>query len=226
MTDKKKRILDIRGWFPQEPLTISTRLKVNNENRQPPLIIPPEYKISATKVAGATAIFWIILYSSTFFTFLNIERYPIPGFQAAAWITAGLAVGTISCAAFTKNQLSRLSRNYRFSTDTKDVVLLIVPAVLFFMFGFFISWSISDVARHLPSLQGLLFSFYAWGVSFEITRVVLFASFEKRENMRIVQSWFGGEFLLIPKAPSSNVNRSETTANRELPSLSEVTVRA
>ena len=215
----------IRGWLPQEPHMISTRFKVEHENKQPLLMIPPEYKISATKVAGAFAVFWIILYGFMFFTSLNLERYPISGFQVAAWVIAGLGVGTISCAILTKNQLSRLSKDYQTSINLKDMVLLAVPIVLLCIFGILISRSIGS-STHIPYFQGLTFSIYAWGVSCVITRVALFASFEKRENMRIMQGWLEGGLVLIPKPPNSDVNRSEAAAKQELPSLSKATVRA
>ncbi len=65
---------------------ISTRLKVNHENKQPPPIIPSEYKVSAMKFAGAYAIFWIIFYGFWFSNILSLERYPVSEFQIVAWI--------------------------------------------------------------------------------------------------------------------------------------------
>ena len=79
----KKTLSKIRGWFPQEPILKKTfqvqgaRVKVDSETKQPPRIIPPEYKVSATKVAVALAVFWIIFYGFISFTFINIERYPL-----------------------------------------------------------------------------------------------------------------------------------------------------
>lgn len=57
MKTKKSLGSRIRGWFPHEPYMSNTRLKAIRESEQPPLIIPPEYKVSATKVAGGFAIF-------------------------------------------------------------------------------------------------------------------------------------------------------------------------
>lgn len=119
---------------------ISTRLSVDYEKKQPPLIIPSEYKVSATKLAGGLAIFWIIVYGFMFFNSFNLYSHPVSAFQIVAWIIAGLAIGIISEAMFTKNQLSRLSKDYQFTTNGKDWVLLIVPMVLFFIFGGFVSW--------------------------------------------------------------------------------------
>lgn len=189
------------------------------ENKKPPQITPPQYKVSATKVAGALAIFWITLYGFlTFSISRNLETYPISALQLVAWIIAGLAVGAISCTMFTKNQLNRLLKDYKFSTNGEDMILFIVPTVIFFIFGFFVS---------KPSaLQGSLISFYAYGVSFQITRVILFSVLEKKENMRIVQSWFGSGFYLSPKASNSNANSSETTAKQELSRVTGSPLRA
>ena len=191
----KKTLSKIRGWFPQEPYFTFTRVKVDGEAKQPPPIIPQGYNLSATKFAGALAIFWIILYGYLFFTIINLERYPISIVQIAAWIVAGSALGTISCAIVTKNQLKRVSKDYQFSTNVKDMVLLIVPTVLFFTFGFILSWST------------ILISVYAWGISIHITKCALFFNFEKRENLRLMQSWWGMEIYLVPKAPQSQLNR-------------------
>ncbi len=196
---------------------ISTRLNVNHENKQPPLIIPSEYKLSATKFAAGLAIFWLMLYGFTIFTSLDLERYPISAFQVVAWIIAGLAVGTISSAMFTLNQLGRLSKYYQFSTNGKDIVLFIVPTVLFFIFGFFGGRSIGI------GVQGFLISGYAWGLSLQITRIVMLLAFERKENMRLMQSWWGPNIFLMPKAPNINVNRSDAATKKE---LSNLTVRS
>ena len=194
----------VRGWFPKEPYLISTRVKVDSETKQQSLVIPPGYDVSATKFAGASAIFWIIFYGFMTFTSLDLERYPISAFQVVAWIIAGLTVGTITGAMFTKNQLARLSKDYQFFLNGKDMVLLLVPTILFFIFGVFVSWFFPS-GLHVPHFQGLLISLYAWGISIEITRIVLFYAFEKRENMRLMQSWLGMGIFLIPKAPKQQV---------------------
>ena len=225
MNVKKNLQNRIRGWFPQEPYTVSTRLNADYENKQPLLIIPSEYTVSATKFAGIFAILWIILYGFISFTLLNLERYLIPAFQIVAWIIAGLTVGVISTTMSTKNQLSRLSKDYQFFPKGKDMGLLIVPTVLFFIFGVFVSWSIYG-AMHVPLFQGFLISGYALGISIVITRVILFVAFEKKENMRIMQSWFGFGSFLIPKAPDGSVNCSETGAKQELSSLTGSQLRA
>ena len=135
-----------------------------------------------------------------------------------AWIIAGSTIGVISSALYTKRQFIRLLEDYQYSINGKDLALRMVPIILFVIFGFSVN---------LPAaLQGLLFSVYAWGVSDGVVSVALFAIFEKREKMRIMQSWFGGGLVLIPKPPTSNVNRSETAANQELSSSNGSQLRA
>jgi hypothetical protein len=205
MTAKKSLENRIRGWFPQEPTMFGTRLKADYENTRYPPTIPSGYNVSATKTAGIFAIFWILLYMFQSFTFLNLERIPISTLQVAAWIIAGLAVGTISSIMLTKNQLGRILKDYQFSTNGKDIVLLVVPAVLFFIFGFFVSLSIYGI-MYSPSLEGWLISIFAWGGSMFVTRYFLFFTFERKENMRLMRSWWGMEIFLIPRAPDSTVN--------------------
>ena len=197
MNVKKSLENRIRGWFPQEPYAISTRLKVNHENKQPPLIIPLEYKVSTTKFLGGFAVFWIVFYGYIFFSSFNLINHPVSAFQMVAWIIAGLAIGVISDTVFTKNQLNRLSKDYQFTTNGKDWGLLIVPMVLFFIFSGFVSWFLYS------SLQLWVISVYSWAVSSQLTRVLLFAAFERKENMRTMQSWWGTRIFLVSKAPSN-----------------------
>jgi len=212
---KKSLQSHIRGWFPQEP-RITTILKANyrkTENNQPPLIIPSEYTLSTTKFTAGYAIFWIVFYGFMFFTSINLEKYDISGLEVGAWLIAGLAVGAISFGISTKNLLRRLLKDYRSSVSIKDMILLIAP-ILLGITGLFVSYSIYGSNMRLLPLQGFLISVYAWGFSAVITRVTLLVTFEKRENMRIMQSWFRNGFVLIPKPPNSKVNLSETTAKQ------------
>ncbi len=203
MNVKKSLENRLHGWFPQEPILISMRkVKVNCEIKQPPPIIPSGYTLSTTKMLGGLTIFWIVVYGFLFFNTLNFAVFPVSTFQAVAWIIAGLAVGTITGTILAKNQLRRLSKNYQFSTTGKDIVSIIVPIVLFFIFSSILSWST------------ILFSIYSWGVSIQITRWVVFFNFEKKENMRLMQSWWGMEIFLIPRAPQSNANQTETNAKK------------
>jgi hypothetical protein len=208
MNAKKSLGNRIRGWFPQEPYMISTRFKVENIDKRQPPIIPPGYNVSSTKVAGIVAILYIIIYGFSSFYNLNFEEYAISVFQGVAWIIFGVAAGTISSIIFTQNQLGRLLKDYQFSTNGQDLVLLIVPLVLFSIFVFFVSFSFNGI-MHITALQGCVISVFAYGVSMLIIRYVLFLAFEKNENMRLMQSWGGKLMILIPKAPESNVNQTK-----------------
>jgi hypothetical protein len=202
-----KKILEsrIRGWFPHEPSLITKGLQVNNEYKQPPQIIPPRYNASATKLLGGYTIFWIIFYGYFFiyffnFVIFNFGSHPVSALQIVGWIIAGSAVGVIPHAIVTKNQLSRLSKDYQFHTNKKDWVLLFVPMILFLCLS-----SLVNVFLY-SSLRMLLISFYCWGVSSQLTRIILFAAFEKRENMRLMQSWWESTtIILLPKPPNSNI---------------------
>jgi hypothetical protein len=153
-------------------------------------MIPRGYNVSVIKMFGATTIFWIVIYGILFFYTLNLAEVPASTSQIVASIVAGLAVGAFVGIISTKNQIGRLSKNYKFSTTGKDIVLNVVSIVLFCIFGAVLSWST------------ILFSVYFFGVSTLITRWVFFFNFEKKEDMRLMQSWWGTEIFLVPKAPS------------------------
>jgi hypothetical protein len=91
MTVKKSLENRIRGWFPHEPTMISTRLEMTRESKQPPLIIPPEYNVNATKFAGAFSIFSIIFWGFMIFS-IDFTMHPISAFQIVAWIIAGSSI--------------------------------------------------------------------------------------------------------------------------------------
>lgn len=173
---------------------------MNHEYKQPPLIIPPQYNVSATKIAGGYAILWILFLGFEVLTSFNLEFHPIPLFQIMAWILAGLIVGIVSEALRTKNQLSRLSNDYQFTPNKKDQLFVIVPIVLFSILSGFVNWFLYS------SLQVWLISNLSWIVSSQITRTILFAAFEKKENMRLIQNWLEPKIILIPKPPNSSTN--------------------
>ena len=205
MTVKKTLQNRIRGWFPQEPYRISTRIKVDYENIHQPPTIMPNYNVSATKAAGVGAILWTIVYGFLFSTILQFERYPVTAFQIVAWIAVGSAIGIISAMMGTKNQLSRLLKDFKFYPNGKDIALQIVPMVVYVISGSFTIFFILGSNIYAPPSQGFAFSVYALSVFIFVTRPFLFFAFERRENMRLMQSWVGGEIILIPKAPKSNI---------------------
>ncbi len=173
MNVKKSLENRIRGWFPQESVhdMVNTRFQVTHEKKQPPLIIPPQYNMSATKIAGGFAIFWILFFGLELVMSFNLEFHAIPPFQIMAWIFAGLTIGIISNTMLTKNQLSRLSNDYQFTPNRKDQLILIIPIVSFFIIGGFVNWFLYS------SLQVWLISILSWGVSSQLTRTIIVCSF-------------------------------------------------
>jgi hypothetical protein len=202
MTIKRSLENRIRGWLPHEPTMISTRLKVNHEYMQPPPIIPPENKVSVKKQEGVFAIFFIIFYGLFFFTSVDQERNPISPFQIMVWIIFGLTFGVISSLIMTKYQLSRVSKAYQFTANMKNWALITIFSYL--------------VSSFLYALSQLWWSSaYAWGISFSITRIILLVSFERKENMRLMTSWWGPTIFLVPKPPTINTNRLEMDSKRD-----------
>jgi len=133
----KKYLLNrIRGWFPQEPHLISASVKMDSEIKQPPTVIKSEYNLSATKFAGAFALFWILFYGFVIFTTFSPGRESVLGFQVVSWIIAGLIFGIITGAMCTKNQLNRLSKEYQILPNRKDMILLFVSNnfILYFLY--------------------------------------------------------------------------------------------
>ncbi len=184
----------IRGWFPQEPCRTSRYCKVEFEAKNPPLMIRSDFTLSATKFAGALTIFYIIFYGFIDFSFPGLEWYSISAFQVIAWIIVGVAIGIVSMVVYTRKELCRLSRDYQTGVNWKGLILvLLVPGLVFTFGGWYIFGS---------SLVGTI-SVYVWGVSISLTRYGLLYFYEKTENMRIMTSWFGGGFAVIPKAPNS-----------------------
>lgn len=196
---KIKRSLEnrLRGWFPKEPQLISRSCRIGIAAKQPPLIIRPEYTLSATKYVGALAIFGIIFYGFLFSS-LNFEWNPFSVFQFTAWIILGVTIGTMSSMVYTRKELGRLSRNFQTNTNWKDAILLyFAPIFVFALFGFFVSRVLFSL-----TLTGFILSLYAYVVSSLLTRYGLMHFYEKTENMRIMQGWFEGGFAVIPKPPN------------------------
>jgi hypothetical protein len=204
MNVKKNIHSRIRGWLPKEPSltglpTINMQFRKQYKIKEPPSIIPAEYHLSFTKYTVAFTVFFILIYGFMFFI-TPPEKFTISALQSLAWIIAGLAAGTIIGKVFTNNQLVRLSENIKTKTTAKDLFFLVVPLIAFFILGYFASTYFYAISVY--HLQGLLISIYSLEVSLLVMRCYLLYAFEKRENMRIVNSWFGLYFFLVPKAPT------------------------
>jgi hypothetical protein len=199
MTIKQSLENRIRGWFPKEPYLGSRIVKVNNEPKQPPLVIPQWSNTSATTRAASFAIAW--LFMSGLFVLMKSSEFdpPIPVFDAFS-VLGGLAVGAIYGFFSTRKEVKSLSRNYQYRPNGKYIALTII-----LIFVFFILFSLLIFAKQYSEIMplvsnGLLLCAYPFGVSMLTIRYVWFSIFEKRENMRLMQSDFGTIFA-IPKPP-------------------------
>ena len=205
MNVKKSLENRIRGWFPKEPYLISTRFKLANENKQPPLVIPPGYNNRATKVAEVMAIMWAgILGFLIFLSWPIYDVYDVTVFQLVVWIFVGLAFGVISGWLSTQNQIKRLARDYKMEPNRKDMILISTPILIFFIPSFLLIWFLFNPFIGTSILSSLNISVWAVGVSSQVARVFMFRRFERRVNMRLVQSWLGGGIVVIPKPPKNN----------------------
>jgi hypothetical protein len=205
VTLKNKLESRIRGWFPQDIVMVSTKVKVNTENVQPSLLIPANCTLSSTKYAMGFTIFLVILYGYTSFRSLNIVRHPISLSQAVAFVVLGLVVSAVASIPLTKNKLDQLQNSYRSPLQKKELFLPLASAGLLFVLSYFVS-----LACQVSVFLVTPLSFYTWSVSFFAIRAAMFEDFERKENMRIMQGWFIPELLLIPKAPDSKVNNRKS----------------
>jgi Na+-driven multidrug efflux pump len=206
MTLKKSLENRIRGWFPHESTLISARLMVNHEYKQPPPKIQIDYRESATSAVKTTVFSGIILYGLVIsLLFFTLQSYN--GLILASWIIIGSAVGIISGKAYTQNQLLRISREYQIKLNSKDFILSIVPLFAILLPGFFVDLFL--LKELLQSAEfGLILGVFAFSISLQITRCALFRAYEKRENMRLMQSYNGWGIAIIPKPPNSNYSGS------------------
>ena len=107
----------------------------------------------------------------------------------------------------TKNQLRRLSKEYKFVPNGKDLIIISVPIILYFIVGGFVIYSFQGPSGGLSTLGGLMISSFSWIISLQVTRYLLFAAFEKKERMRLMQSWWDMGIYLVPEAPESQLNK-------------------
>jgi hypothetical protein len=200
MNEKRYLEAAIRGWFPQEPYAIRTGVKVESETKsQQPAAIPTGYDLSATKIAGLTALFWGTLGSLLMIFLFSLERDVPLAFQSA-WIIAGIAVGLVSGTIVIKNQTRRLSKDCQLNSNKKDLIILIVPLFLIFIFGECVS--INFIELRSLALLGDLSAVLAFAIIVQVIRYGLFAAYEKRERVCLMQK-VGGRIIVISKAANS-----------------------
>jgi hypothetical protein len=193
MTFKENLQNRVRGWFPQEPYRISNKIKVHacSEHKQPPLAIPLGYDLSATKWAGCYAVFWISLTSLNML--FSSEGHLILNIFDLFWLIGGFVIGVILGLVIPRNQLNRLSIEYKINPNRKEIIFLIGSLSIFLAVRFlFFFW--------FPISFMLIFaSLLALGCPILLFRYVLFYAYEKKENMRLVQSGGEEKFTLFLK---------------------------
>ena len=201
----------IRGWFPKEPYSISIGVKEDSKTKPQSLVIPLGYDLSATFVAGLTTVFYAILGSLLIISFFSLEKNITFTFLVA-WIIAGLTVGAISGTIETKNQLRRLSKGHQLNTSREDLIILITPIFLLFIFGQYLS--INYIGLRTSALLGDLSAVFAFAVIVQAIRYGSFWAYEKRGNVCLMQGSFRGQIIAIPKAPTGNENQGNYVNRR------------
>jgi hypothetical protein len=198
----------LRGWFPQEPYLFSRGCNVVAGVKNPPLKIRQEYTNSATKNAGVLAI-GSTIFVGLFLLSLNLEWQPFSIYYLVAWIIAGAIIGMVLCTLYTSRELCRLSRDYQIDAKWKENLLIVMLPFIVFLIG--TSLAMQQIAL---TSGAAMFSLYAWMVSFEFTRYGSLRLFEKKENMRIMTSWFGPGYAAIPQPPKQKMSLKQVSELR------------
>jgi hypothetical protein len=116
----------------------------------------------------------------------------------------GLTVGILSNYMFTQSQLCRLSRSYRIEgPNKKELFLLIAPILTILASSFLFNSSFFNATQ---ALNLSLLSAYMTLVPHMPIRFCMFHSYEKKENMRIMQDWMDPGLILIPQPPKPEEN--------------------
>lgn len=190
----------IRGWFPQDSVVVTSKVKVKAERQQPPPTIPANYTMSATKASWVTSVLCIGFFGYMAFNFLKIAEYfPISMLQASAFVLVGLAAGAVSCIVWTKNKLKQLKIYCTSPMNGKDLAL---PMALIGVL--LVSSSFGSFMLQISIYSAFLVSTLAFGVTYAVITPIMYAAFERKQNMRIMRGGFYADLALIPKAPYSN----------------------
>jgi hypothetical protein len=199
MTVKKSLDNRIRGWLPKDPLSIGTSVKINVEPKQQPIVIPSGFNLSATTFAGISAVIYTFL--ALFFTrtLLTTQSYII---HEIVCIIVGLAVGILTGYMSIQSQLCRLSRSYKIGGMNKKEFLLFNVSILTIAVSSFL---FNSSFNAIQALNLSLLSVYMVLLPYMPIRFLMFQSYEKKENMRIMQDWMGPGLIVIPKPPKSEM---------------------
>jgi hypothetical protein len=209
MNQKKGLQNRIRGWFPQDPYKISISCKVENEVKNPPLMIPPRFKTSLMKSILATAIIWGLVYGIGYLGLLHQSTFRyVSVYQAILAVFIGLAFG-VSCGSMVARQ-----RKKRVLTDFQDSLSNDVPLIIIFLvflislyaIGFFLFPR--PITEILSFGDGLFISLIFYMPCLYATQAFWYWDFERKEDMRLVTGWAGGDIYLIPKPPKQDAPKT------------------
>ncbi|MCW4025503.1 MAG: hypothetical protein NWF01_10800 [Candidatus Bathyarchaeota archaeon] len=200
MTAKRSLENRLRGWMPKESFSICTPANISAEPSQQPVVIPSGVTLNAITVAGVSAVVYIALATVFIGKFGPTQIHIMP---EIAWIIVGVAVGILSNYMFTQSQLCRLSRSYRIEgPNKKELLLLIAPLLTIWASSFLFNSSFFNATQ---ALNLSLLSAYMALVPHMPIRFWMFHSYEKKENMRLMQDWIQIGTIAIPKPPNPEV---------------------
>jgi hypothetical protein len=208
-----KRSLEnrFRGWFPQEPYLFSRGCRVDAEVKNPPLMIPQDYNLRATRDFVSMGKIWVIIFAGYLLFFFFSEGFSV--LDIFAWSVAGAAIGFLSGTVSTKRELCRISKEYyTTSINGKDLLLLNIAPFIAFM-GLEAAVEIWIIPG--SSLYGSLFSLFAWVVSLQAAEYRLLRSYEKKENM-LIMSKVGGGRAVVPKPPKQKMSLKQGSELKKL----------
>jgi hypothetical protein len=201
---KVKRSLGsrIRGWFPQEPKITGASTKTALEINQQPLTYESSGTLSATKWQIAQAIFWSLL-GINFLLRVNAQM-EIPFLALLACIVMGVVLGSVLAGLITRTQLNILMEKTKIGVSLQTKLLVV--AVFVIVIGLALSGIYNSIPLSLTS--GFFDAVIPAGLAFLVVRCVLLLNFERKCQMRIMQSWAGwGMFVVSKNKEDKEVHR-------------------
>jgi uncharacterized protein YneF (UPF0154 family) len=209
MNQKKGLQNRIRGWFPQHPYMISTGRNVENEVKNPPLMIPPRSKISLMKSILATAIGWGLVYGIGYLGILHQSTLGyVSVYQAILAVFIGLAFGVSSGTIVARRRTKRVLVDFQdsMSNDTALRIIFIVLLISLYAVGFFLFHR--PMAEIFPFADGVMISLIFYMPCAFGTEAFWYWDFERKQDMRLVTGWFDGDVYLVPKSPRKDAPKT------------------
>jgi MFS family permease len=197
MTLKKRLETFVQGWLPKEPNVSKAPAKIDFRINQRPLITNQTgVGTRSTRFLRAGAIFWVIF--GPLFIIQFTAQSHIALTSQITWIIAGLTVGLILGALFTRRQLKRLAKDNEVRETIAGILFLVGTLLIF------IGILIGVLFSNLPILIriGFLSSVFAGGPAFIGARYILFVRWEKKNKMYILQN--RSRFFAVPQSGTNS----------------------